>query len=369
MTESIPWYQLSNPDQIDSPALLIFKDRVEHNIRKIVKMVDDVRRLRPHVKTHKSPEVTKLLMAAGIDKFKCATISELEMLSQLNAKDVLLAYQPTGPKQDRILSLQLRYPATTISCLIDHIEIARQLNAKVSGRAQPLDIYIDLNVGMNRTGIRPGEVPNLYRACQALTGLRIAGLHVYDGHFRQTDFAERKSKCDTAFAEVRRLASQLDGQGNLQIIAGGSPTFPIHAQRQQIQCSPGTFIYWDLGYGEKLPEQPFIPAAVVMSRIISLPDATKICLDLGHKSIASENPLDRRIKFLNAPNLSFIGHSEEHLVAEAGKNHRWKIGDVLYGVPIHICPTVALHDEVHVIVSGALEAQWPTLARSRRLNI
>ena len=99
------WYLADDINQIDSPALLIYKDRVQHNIALAIQIVGDAARLRPHVKTHKSPEATKLMLEAGITKFKCATIAEAEMLAQCGAPDILLAYQPVGPKIGRLLKL------------------------------------------------------------------------------------------------------------------------------------------------------------------------------------------------------------------------------------------------------------------------
>ena len=92
------WYHITNINEIDSPALVIYKDRVIKNISTAISMVGDVNRLRPHVKTHKTKEAAQLMMDAGITKFKCATIAEAEMLAMINAPDVLLAYQPIGPR-------------------------------------------------------------------------------------------------------------------------------------------------------------------------------------------------------------------------------------------------------------------------------
>src|SRR3954462_5467386 len=114
------WYIVNDIDKVDSPALLIYEDRVIENIRILLSMIDDVTRLRPHVKTHKSKEVALLMMKSGISKFKCATVAEAEMLAMANATDVLLAYQPVGPKLNRFVELIKRYPATTFSCLIDN---------------------------------------------------------------------------------------------------------------------------------------------------------------------------------------------------------------------------------------------------------
>src|SRR5438045_9201847 len=125
MTE--PWYVVDDINEIDSPALLIYKDRVQHNIALAIQIAGDAARLRPHVKTHKSPEATKLMLAAGITKFKCATIAEAEMLAQCGAADVLLAYQPTGPKVGRFLKLMQKYSGVHFSCLVDSLDAASSI--------------------------------------------------------------------------------------------------------------------------------------------------------------------------------------------------------------------------------------------------
>src|SRR5688572_8131849 len=142
------------------------------------------------------------------------------------------------------------------------------------------------------------------------------------------------------------------------IIAGGSPTFSIHCKRKEVECSPGTFVFWDKGYSDLCPEQPFEPAAVLVTRVISLPDATRICLDLGHKSVAAENEIGNRVFFPEASSLRPTGQSEEHLVLEAGAGHSFKVGDVLYGIPFHVCPTIALYERAITIENGKISGEW-----------
>jgi len=358
------WYSISDVERLDTPALVVFPDRVKENIRQAVMMVGDVARLRPHVKTHKSPETTKLMLEAGIRSFKCATIAEAEMLAQAGAPDVLLAYQPIGPKAVRFAALVKKYPGVRWGCLVDNVEAARgMVNAGLEA-----DVWLDLNVGMDRTGIAPGpEAVVLYKEVLGLRGLRPVGLHAYDGHIRATDLAERKRQCDEGFAKVVALRDEIGEE--LAIIAGGSPTFPIHARRVGVQCSPGTFVYWDKGYSDSFPEQPFVPAALVITRVISLRGDSRLCLDLGHKSIAPENELGRRVHFLNAPQLRAVGQSEEHLVVEAGKGHGYRIGDILYGLPYHICPTVALYERAFTIEGGKVSGQIRNIARDRILSV
>ena len=104
------WYTISNIAELDTPALVVYPDRVRENIRRAIDMVGDAARLRPHVKTHKSPQVTRMMLEAGILQFKCATIAEAEMLALEGAPDVLLAYQPIGPKVERLVALIQKFP-------------------------------------------------------------------------------------------------------------------------------------------------------------------------------------------------------------------------------------------------------------------
>ncbi len=366
------WYQVKNIESVDSPALIIYEDRAAENLGMLISMIDDVKRLRPHVKTHKSKEAVLLMMQAGISKFKCATIAEAEMLAMVNAPDVLLAYQPIGPKLKRFIALIKSYPATVFSCLADNEDAAKIIAKDAFENYLEIAVYIDLNLGMNRTGLAPGpEVMELYKLCINLKGIKPIGLHAYDGHIRMKDFEERSEKCNEVFKLVANIQTELIDQGFPKpvIIAGGSPTFPVHAKRKDVECSPGTFIYWDAGYQRICPEQPFHPAALVISRIISLPSREMVCLDLGHKSIAAENELTNRVIFLNAPDLKFTGHSEEHLVAEAPADHAYKVGDILYGVPVHICPTVALYERAALVKNQVITGEWKIIARDRKINV
>jgi len=366
------WYTITNIEALDTPALVVYPERVKHNIATAISIIDDAGRLRPHVKTYKNRELTGLMLEAGIGKFKCATIAESEMLGMCGAPDVLLAYQPVGPKLERFIKLTAAFPATNFSCLVDNVDAATAISDAALKNNIRISVYIDLNIGQDRTGIEPGNSAlQLYISCSRLPGLKPVGLHAYDGHLHDADLELRTKKCNAGFQPVIQLSNAIVQSGYAQpvIIAGGSPTFPIHAKRHNVECSPGTFVYWDRGYQILAKEQPFLPAALVVARVISLPGETKICLDLGHKSIAAENELSKRVYFLNAPELAMIGQSEEHLVADAGKGHKFKVGDVLYGLPYHICPTVALYERATTIEDGLVTGEWKNIARDRKITI
>jgi D-serine deaminase-like pyridoxal phosphate-dependent protein len=365
------WYQINNIDEIDSPALVIYPQRVKANIHSAITMIGNLQRLRPHVKTNKCIEAVVLMMDEGINKFKCATIAEAEMTGMCRAKDVLLAYQPIGPKLTRFIEVIQKYASTKYSCLTDNYPAAIEMSAAFSAKGLTVPVYLDVNVGQNRTGILPEHAVELYLQCAKLKGIKPVGLHAYDGHIRDVDFETRKRKCDECFEKVMHVKNEIIKNGFEEpvIIAGGSPTFSIHCKRENMECSPGTFIYWDKGYTDLCPEQNFLTAALVIARVISLPSETTLCLDLGHKSVAAENEITKRVYFLNAPELKAVGQSEEHLVVEAGAAHRYKVGDVLYGLPIHICPTIALYERSLTVNDHTANGEWRTIARDRKISV
>ena len=371
MSTNNNWYKVNNIVDVDSPALLIYPDRIVKNINEMIRIAGHPEKLRPHVKTYKMAEVVRMQVDVGINKFKCATISEAEMLCLAGAKDVLLAYQPVGPKIERLLHLVEQFPDVTFSALVDNEKTALDLSVKFQTASQQLHLYLDLDTGNHRTGINPDDAIALYQYCQELPGIKVKGLHAYDGHIRNSDINERKTACDLAFEKAENVRHQITVSSGeeLPIIAGGTPTFPCHALREQnVICSPGTCLLWDWGYDTLLPDLNFDFAALVITRIISKVGDNRICLDLGHKAIASENPFPR-IQFLKFEDVPQIAHSEEHLVLDVGDNSQYHIGDEFYGVPLHICPTTALYAEANTVRNNQVIETWKVVARNRAITI
>lgn len=373
------WYSINHPEKYDSPALLVYPERAKKNIQTAIQVAGDVNRLRPHVKTHKMGEVIQLHIDAGIYKFKCATIAEAEMVAMVGERagvklDVLLAYQPVGPRVDRLLALVEAYASTRFGCLLDDPTVAYQLSSKAKKAAEPLHIWLDIDNGMGRSGIPVGDgALALYGTVADLPGLEPAGLHVYDGHIRHPDFDQRKQAGDAAFAPVNQLIGRIEaaGLGTPNVVVGGSPSFPVNALRGTVDLSPGTFIFWDAGYAGICPELAFDFAAVVLTRILSKPSGKRICLDVGSKGVSPDNPVENRIRFLNLETQpTFISQSEEHLVVEVDNPADYAVGDVWYGVPYHVCPTVNLYQEALVVGGdGNVLESWDVVARNRKISI
>ncbi len=365
------WYDIANVVEVPSPSLLFYPERIAANIARVIEIAGGTGRLRPHIKTHKTGMIVIMHLAQGITKFKCATLAEAEMLATHSAPDVLLAYQPVGPNVARIVELVRRFPETKFSVIVDDEGAIKELARAVSAAGLSLDVLLDLDCGMHRTGVAPGpQAVALYRAIEASPGLNAAGLHAYDGHIHTTDLPQRRQQCAEAFAPVNQLREQLVAAGLAVplVVAGGTPTFPIHVGRPHVECSPGTYVLWDFGYADMLPDLPFELAALLLTRVVSKPGGNRLCLDLGHKAVAAENP-QPRVRFLNLPDARPVMHSEEHLVIETEFADRFAVGDCLYAVPKHICPTVALYNEAVVVDQGQAVDRWVISARARRLEV
>jgi len=355
---------------VDTPALIIDEALVISNIETAISHAGGLDRLRPHVKTHKTLEVAQLQLRAGIRKFKCATIPEAEMLGMAGADDVLIAYQPQGPKISRVRDLIEKYPNTLYSVLIDNVSTAKMMNQVFSGANDALRVYIDINDGHFRTGIIPTLVPGLVESLISMQRISLVGLHCYDGHIRMPDLKDRITCSTSAYKDVIDLKEALDKKYGLSLnmVAGGTPSFTAHARYHDVECSPGTWIFWDERYATEYKEQAFEKAAVVATRVISKLDNHRYCLDLGHKSIASEMPLPR-VKFLNDLEIEQTGHSEEHLTVNCTAPDALEVGDLLLAYPYHICPTVALYDQLQVVRDGVISDQWKVIARDRKITI
>jgi D-serine deaminase-like pyridoxal phosphate-dependent protein len=314
-------------------------------------------------------------MAHGIDKFKCATIAEAEMLARCDVHDVMFAYQAVGPKIQRLLALCATFPDTTFSAMVDDPDVLAQTAATFSRASRSLPLFVDLNVGTNRTGIEPGEKAlALYRALVETPGVEAAGLHVYDGHAHAPDVNQRRVQVEEGWARAQALIDDIRAGGLPEplVVVGGSPSFPIHANRPsgalRIELSPGTSLLWDRGYAMGCPDLPFEYAAVLLTRVVSKPCERSICVDLGYKSVASDMQ-PPRAWFPEFPDAKAGVHNEEHLVLESDGAQDLAVGTCLYAIPWHICPTVALHAEVTVVEHGRATGTWLVAARDRRLTI
>jgi len=275
------WFEVGDAAELPSPALLVYRERVERNLTRMLAMAGGPERLRPHIKTHKMAELIQLQCQLGISKFKCATIAEAELAARTGVSDLLLAYQPVGSAVQRVLTLQQQFPTLRLSVIADDPHVVQELSqaAQNAGLESKLEVLLDLDIGQRRTGLAPGpEAIELYRRISSLTGLTTGGLHAYDGHISDPEPMARATACDVAFEPVSALRKKLADSGLRvpRVVAGGTPTFGFHAARGNVECSPGTCVFWDAGYSNKLRDLDFVPAALVLTRVISKPGGQRL---------------------------------------------------------------------------------------------
>lgn len=365
------WMKPESVAEIPSPAILIYPDRVEENLRRMIAMVGDPARLCPHIKTHKLPQILSRHLECGITKCKCATIAEAEMALSAGMKDVLLAAQPVGPNVARVLALIRAFPDANLQIVADDPEAVATISAAAASEGIRIQTMLDLNVGQNRTGITPGaKAVEFYKQIPELPGVVPAGLHAYDGHLHQSELHERRQAAEAIYQTVSSFRIELRAQGMdvPRVVMGGTPTFPFYATHEDVECSPGTCVLWDAGYSTNFFDLDFLHAATLLTRVISRPGLNLLCLDLGHKAVASEMP-HPRVVFPTLPDAKTVGHSEEHMVIETSRAAEFPVGSPLLGLPWHVCPTIALHSTVHVVENGRVADEWPVTARQRKLTI
>jgi D-threonine aldolase len=356
-----------------SPALVVDGAQFDVNLRLMIEIAGRADRLRPHCKTHKMAAVTRLEMAAGIAKHKAATIAEVEMLAREGATNVLLAYPVVGPQIARALALRDAYPLLSLKVLVDDIQAAESLSAAAHAANMPFEVMVDLDVGQHRTGAAPENWLAMCQEVARLPGLRLSGLHIYDGHNNSALVTERIAETQRIWAKVERLLKQLAAHrlDIGEIVAGGTGSFRCWAKIDdpRLILSPGTVVFYDAGYASKYADLAFQPAVWVLARVISRPQSGKITLDAGYKSISGDPPLEKRAVFPEIGDAKIVSQNEEHLIVETGSANELPPGSAVWLVPWHVCPTVALHSQAVVVRGGRIVDEWSVSARDRVLSI
>ena len=350
------WYEIANVAEIPSPALLVYLDRVDDNIRDMIAVAGPVERLRPHVKTHKLPEIVRRQRVLGIDKYKCATIAEAEMLAECGCPR-RVARLPAGRSEHQ--------PPVAAGGAVPGRRRSRPL-VDDEGRGAPRVRRVRRNGPHDRSARRR-------RLGHAPLGRR-SGRHAPRRLYATLASAARRSRradCTptTATSATRDVSARSGGLGRgvrARRAARGAtrrrpafpcraswpaarPRSPMHARRPGVELSPGTCVFWDAGYGSQLPDLPFRPAALVLTRVVSRPGAHRLVPGSRAQGDRVREPAPARRSSSNLPDATAVMHSEEHLVVETPHAGRFAVGDACYGVPWHICPTVALYGEAVVV--------------------
>lgn len=377
-SSSLPWdqrYRIADTDAILTPALVIYPDAVESNIDATLRLLGgDPDRWRPHVKTAKLGAVMQLLVARGVRHFKCATTLELRTACEAGAEDVLLAYPAMAANARRVREVAGEYPRVMVSVLV---ESAAQLQ---QWRGSRVGIFLDLNPGMNRTGIPQEDTAGIVTLAKAIaaSGLAFRGLHYYDGQLGGLEMAERTAAAHRGYDRLLALVTELGRAGTpvQEVITAGTPSFPCTVSYGGFRnppfawrASPGTVVYSDATSLAQLPsELGYRPAAVVVSRVVSHPQPGIVTCDAGHKSVSADAGVPT-CAVLGHPELTPASPSEEHLPLKVSGSEVPGEGEILYLVPRHVCPTVNNFDYALLARGGRIEGVEKVSARGREMPL
>lgn len=370
-------YRVSGAEDVLTPALVIYPEFIASNIERTLALVDgDVDRWRVHIKTAKLGHTLRMLVGRGIRNFKCATTLELLVACQLGAADVLLAYPSIGANARRVREIADQFPDVRVSVLAENDEQIRQW------RGSRLGIFLDINPGMNRTGIEQSQNEKVLSLARTVgdAGREFRGLHYYDGQYGMLDERERTAAAHRGYDGLLQLAGEIERSGlNVpEVITAGTPTLQCSLSYKNFRgqafihrVSPGTVVYCDATSLAQLPtEYGYRPAVLVLTRVVSRPRAGIATCDAGHKAVSADAGVPTCV-VVGHPELTSLSPSEEHLPlalealsredAAAGP----QIGEALYLLPRHVCPTVNNFDCALLVRDGRIESLEKVSARGR----
>lgn len=352
-------YILRDSSYILTPALLVYPEFVEANIRTTLKLTgNDPNRWRPHIKTAKIAAVIRQMMDHGIRNFKCSTTLELLTACEVEAEDALLAFPVTGANAKRALEIANRFQQTKVSVLIESAEQA------ATWEGTSIGVYIDINPGMNRTGIGQERTRDILDLAQQLGG-SFRGLHYYDGHVSDGNVSSGYDR----LIEIAEALFQA-GLGPREVITSGTPAAPVALAHRGLRMgpfvhriSPGTVVYNDMTSLKDLPGFGYMPAAVVLTTVVSHPAPGLFTCDAGHKSVSADAGVPT-CEVAGKAGLIPMKPSEEHLPIDArAAGQVPAIGSRLYLIPRHVCPTVNNFDEALMVVKGEVKGVERVTAR------
>ncbi|HEY2931873.1 MAG TPA: alanine racemase [Acidobacteriota bacterium] len=365
-------YEIRDIKSALTPALVIYPELVDANIATTLRLLQhDARRWRPHVKTAKLGFVMRRLVENGVLQFKCSTTLELQVACQSGAEDVLLAYPLAGANTGRLKYLARKYSTKKISVLVDSVEQIQPWAGHSIG------VFVDVNPGMNRTGVAQDRTDALLGLARSLREARldIRGVHYYDGHLGSVPPDERENLAHRGYDRLLEIVQALEEEGISvrEVITSGTPAFLSAISHRGLssgnfahQVSPGTVVYCDCTSLAQLPpELGYHPAALVVTTVVSRPLPDRITCDAGHKAVSADEGVPT-CAVLGRPDLRPLKPSEEHLPIEVAAGSKAPhIGEVLYLVPRHVCPTVNNFDNALLVRDGSIRQVEKVTARGR----
>jgi D-serine deaminase-like pyridoxal phosphate-dependent protein len=352
-------------DEVDTPALIVDLDAIEHNLRRMADYAANVGvALRPHAKAHKCAEIALRQMALGAVGVCSQKVSEAEALVDNGVSNVLVSNEVIAPRKlDRLAELARR---ATVSTCVDDERVVPLLDAAAANAGVTLDIFVEVDVGGLRCGTAPGEAAaRVARRVASSSHLRFRGIQAYQGRAQHVRaLGDRRKASEDAQAAVRASIAAVTAAGLTcdTVTGSGTGTYPFESTGGvYTEVQPGSYVFMDADYGRNTPPPDFRNSLFVWTQVMSAKGRGLAIVDAGLKSMSFDEGMPL---VADVPSVPYTRVSDEHGVLDVSAcPDAFPLGAKLRLIPGHCDPTVNLHDWIVAVRGDRVEALWPVVAR------
>ena len=357
--------------ELDTPSLLVDLPRLTANLERMAGYARAAGlKLRPHTKTHKTPQIAKLQLTHGAAGLTVAKLGEAEVMADAGITDIFIANEIVGPQKiARLLELSRR---AKVSVGVDSPEVADPLSQAFVAEGRRLPVLIEVDLGLGRCGLKPDAAAPLAEHMNTLGGLELVGVFSYAGQVYAA--RDEDEVAEVAAQEARSLGKIGENlraltQSELRISGGSTPTARhYHPACGLTEIRPGTYVFNDRMQLTRWSAQPADCALTVLATVISTPEPGRAVLDAGSKALGTDQGAGLVGYGVLKEDLNAVVArvNEEHGVLDLTQaSLTLRVGDKVEVIPNHCCVTVNLHDEMHIVRDGDVVETWPIAARGK----
>ena len=356
--------------ELETPALLIDLDALEANLAEMAAVAARAGvRLRPHTKTHKSPEIARMQVAAGAAGITCAKLGEAEVMADAGLDDLLIAYPLVGEQKLRRLRALLERARVRVS--LDSVEVAEGLGRVGRDLGRGVEVLVEVDTGLHRLGRPPGRpTAELVAQVARVPGVEVVGLLTHAGHAYRSGTPEAlRHAAEREVLDLVETAAlcRRDGIRLEEISVGSTPTARVGAFVDGVtEIRPGTYALNDATMMRLGVATEATAAARVLATVVARPDGDRFVLDAGSKCFTTDNmgSVPDWLVVAGRPGLHMDFLSEEHGVGH-GAGEDLRIGERLQVIPSHVCNCVNLFDLAYGVRGGRVERELPIAGRGK----
>ncbi len=340
---------------LDTPSVLIDLDIMQRNIQRMQARCDDIGlKFRPHIKTHKIPDIAKMQLEAGAVGIACQKVTEAEVFASAGISNIQIPYNILGPQKTRRLADLALYNNVTVSA--DSPTVVAGLSEAADAMGIRLRTMVDVATDIQRTGALVDDAIELAKKIEADEHLHFAGLLVYPSN-------------PVNRPVIQEILQALDGVGiGVDSVSGGGFGAALHAHEvpELTELRVGTYVFGDWGSVNKGWCSLDDCAMRIRATVVSYPTEDRCYLDCGSKTIAADRWDNAHGHIVEYPEARIYQLSEEHAHVDLSAcPRRPQVGEIVHVIPVHTCVVTNLHDQLYGVHGEAVEVVWPVAARGK----